>query len=48
MVPQEKTPYGAFFSYDEESRAIGTKMLRVAVAVVAAAIVLRLSSLLSS
>jgi hypothetical protein len=44
---KEKTPDGEFYTYDEGSRAIGRNMLRVAVAVIAIAVVLRLSSLLS-
>lgn len=44
---KEKTPHGEFFTYDEESRVVGRKMLRLAMAVIAAATVLRLSVLLS-
>ena len=44
---KEKTPHGDFFIYDEESRAIGRRMLKVAGAVLAAGVGLRLVSLLS-
>jgi len=44
---KEKTPRGEFFTYDEESRAIGRRMLKVAVAVLVIALVLRLISSLS-
>ena len=43
---KEKTPDGEFFSYDEKSRAIGKKMLAVAIAVLVAAVLLRLALLL--
>jgi len=39
---KEKTPDGEFFCYDEKSRAIGKKMLAVAIAVLVAAVLLRL------
>jgi hypothetical protein len=44
---KEKTPQGDFFTYDEESRAMGRRMLKVAGAVFAAGVVLRLVSFLS-
>jgi len=44
---KEKTPDGEFFTYDEESRAIGRRMLKVAGAVLAAGVVVRLVLLLS-
>jgi GGDEF domain-containing protein len=44
---KEKTRYGEFFVYDEESRAVGGKMLKLAVAVVAVGVVLRLTFLLA-
>ena len=44
---KEKTPDGEFFTYDEESRVIGKNMLRLAATVIAIAVLLRLSSLLS-
>jgi hypothetical protein len=40
---KEKTPHGEFFSYDEASRAVGQRMLKLAVAVLLAAVVLRLA-----
>jgi len=44
---KEKTSHGEFFTYDEESRAIGRKMLKVAVAMLAVGVFLRVVSLLS-
>ncbi len=44
---KEKTPDGEFFTYDEKSRVVGRMMLTLAAAVIAAAVVLRLSRLLS-
>ncbi len=44
---KEKTPYGEFFTYDEKSRAIGGRMLKVAGTVLAAAVVLRMALFLS-
>ena len=44
---KEKTPDGEFFSYDEKSRAIGKKMLALAITVLVAAVLLRVSSLFS-
>jgi hypothetical protein len=44
---KEKTPHGEFYTYDEKSRAIGKKMLRVAVAVFATVLVLRWSMFFS-
>jgi hypothetical protein len=41
---KEKTPDGEFPAYDEKSRAIGKRMLKVAVAVFGAAVFLRLVS----
>lgn len=37
---KEKTPYGEFFIYDRQSRAIGKKMLGVGLAVIASALIL--------
>jgi len=44
---KEKTPHGEFFTYDEESRAIGRKMLKVAGAMLAVGVFLRVASLWS-
>jgi hypothetical protein len=44
---KEKTPHGDFFTYDEESRAVGRKMLKVAGVVIAVAVVVQLCMLLS-
>lgn len=44
---KEKTPDGEFFSFDEESRVVGGRMLKISVTVVAVEIVLRFASLLS-
>ena len=44
---KEKTPHGDFFTYDEESRAVGRKMLKVGGTILAIEIVVRLSWLLS-
>ena len=43
-----RTPDGDFFTYDEESRAVGRRMLKVAGAVIAIEVALRLAVLLSS
>lgn len=47
VTMKEKTAYGEFFTYDEESRAIGGRMLKVGGAVLAAGVVLRLALLFS-
>lgn len=44
---KERTPDGDFFIYDEESRAIGRNMLKVAGAVIAIEVALRLAMSLS-
>ena len=44
---KEKTRYGEFFTYDEESRAVGGKMLKLALAVVVIGVILRLTLVLS-
>lgn len=41
---KEKTPYGEFFTYDERSRAIGRTMLKVAAAMTAIGLFLRVVS----
>jgi hypothetical protein len=43
---KEKTPHGEFFTYDEESRVIGRKMLNVAGVMFAFGVIMRLISLL--
>ena len=44
---KDKTPQGEFFTYDEKSRAIGRRMLKVAGAIIAIEVFLRLVQLLS-
>ncbi|HUR45840.1 MAG TPA: DUF3784 domain-containing protein [Candidatus Saccharimonadales bacterium] len=44
---KEKTPHGEFFTYDEESRAIGRAMLKFAVVMFGIGVFLRVASTLS-
>lgn len=44
---KEKTPHGDYFTYDEESRAAGVKIMGLAGTIIAAAFVLRLAFLIS-